>query len=201
MFWLSSSAACFSMCSRYTRNSSSIAHALGHVALDAEVTGDAPFRIVEAQIVAFDVDRGAVEAALVGLDMQPAAIEEIAPHAPAVRQVVLEEVLRRHPQELLARHAVLGEHGVVHFRHALVVEGVVERTLLVDGVVPPQGLVEHHEEEPVEGLREEHLEAIVGVHGERLPEFPEGGKAWHPEDTKPYASAPAVTGHVRWRTG
>jgi hypothetical protein len=43
-------------------------------------------------------------------------------------------------------------------------EDVIERRFLVDRVVPAHRLVEHHEEEAVEGLGEEHLEAIVGFH-------------------------------------
>jgi len=42
-------------------------------------------------------------------------------------------------------------------------EGVVEQRLLVGAVVPGDGLIEHHDEEPVEGLREEQLEeSVVG---------------------------------------
>ena len=45
-------------------------------------------------------------------------------------------------------------------------EDVVEQPLLVGVVVPPDRLVEHHEEEAVERLREQELEEVVGAHGQ-----------------------------------
>jgi hypothetical protein len=45
------------------------------------------------------------------------------------------------------------------------VEDVIEHFLLVDGVVPPDRFVEHHEEKAVQRLGEEQLQAIVGFHG------------------------------------
>ena len=137
--------------------------ALGHVALNTEVAGDAPFCVVEAEVVAFDPDGRAVDPPLVGLDVEPSAIEEIAPHAATVLDIVLEQVLRRHADERLACRAVLREEGVVGLRHALMLEDVVEHALFVDRVVPADGLVEHHEKEAVQRLREEQLETIVGV--------------------------------------
>ncbi len=57
--------------------------ALGDVALDAEVPGDAPVRIIEAQVVAFDLHRRAVGTPLVGFDVQPPAVEELPPDTAA----------------------------------------------------------------------------------------------------------------------
>jgi hypothetical protein len=93
--------------------------------------------------------------------MQPSAVEELAPHAPAVGDVVTKEIRGRRAQELLARHAVLRQHRVVYLRHTLVREHVVERRLPVRAVVPADGLVQHHEEEPVQGLREEDFEPVI----------------------------------------
>ncbi len=130
----------------------------GDVALDPEVPGDASGIVVEADVVALDPDRRPVGAAFVGLDVQPAAVEELAPHPPSVCEVVPEQIGRRGPEELLARDAVLGQHRVVDLGHALVGKHVVERGLLVHAHVPADRLVEHHEEEAVERLREEELE-------------------------------------------
>ena len=56
----------------------------GDVTLDAEVPGDPAFSVVEADVVAFDRRRVAVEPALLCLDVQAAAIEEAAPDPAAV---------------------------------------------------------------------------------------------------------------------
>ena len=82
-----------------------------------------------------------------------------------------EQIGGRESEELLARRPVLGEHRVVHLGDALVLEDVVERPLLVDRVVPADRLVEHHEEEAVERLREEQLEAIVGIESLQMGRF------------------------------
>ena len=137
---------------------------LGDVALDAEVAGDAALGVVETEVVAFDLDRRAVEPALVGFDMEPAMVEELAPDAAAVREVVLKQIPRRGAEKRLACGAVLGQHRVVDLGHTLVLEHVVEGALLVDRVVPLDGLVDHHEEEAVQRLRKEELETVVGVH-------------------------------------
>ena len=63
--------------------------AFGDVALNPEVAGDAPFGVVEAEVISVDPDRRAVNPPLVGLDVQPSAIEEIAPHAATVFEIVL----------------------------------------------------------------------------------------------------------------
>ena len=95
-----------------------------------------PSPIVETEVVAFDRDGRAVDPPLVGLDVQPAAIEEVAPDPAAVGEVVPEQIGRRRAQERLARRAVLRQHRVVDLRDALMLEDVVERALLVDRVVP-----------------------------------------------------------------
>ena len=139
--------------------------AFGHVPLNTEVAGDAFFGVVEAEVVPFDPDGRAVDPPLVGLDVEASAIEEIAPHAAAVLDIVLEEVLRRHADERVACRAVLREEGVVGLRDALMLEDVVEHSLFVDRVVPSDRLVEHHEKEAVQRLREEQLETIVRFDG------------------------------------
>jgi hypothetical protein len=141
------------------------ANAMRHVSLNAEVARDAALPIVEAQVVPFDRHRGSIGAALVGLDVQPAAIEELAPDLAAVRNVVPEQIGRRRTQELFSSRAVLRQHRVVDLCDALMCEHVVERLLLVDRVVPSDRLVEHHEEESVQRLGKEELQAIVGFHG------------------------------------
>ena len=135
---------------------------LGHVALNTEMAGDAFFGVVEAEVVPFDPDWRAVDTPLVSLDVEPSAIEEIAPHAATVLDIVAEQVLRRHAEKRFACRAVMRQKGVVGFRDALMLEDVVEHSLLVDRVVPADGLVEHHEEEAVQRLREEQLQTIVG---------------------------------------
>ena len=63
----------------------------GDIALDPEVADDTAVSVVQADVVAFDVDGRAVDAPLVGLDVQLATVEELAPHTPATPQVVLVE--------------------------------------------------------------------------------------------------------------
>ena len=138
--------------------------ALGDIPLDAEMAGNPPLGVVEAQVVAFDLDARPVDPALVGLDMKPAAIQEVAPDAASVLEIVPEKVLRCKPEKLFRRRAVLRQHRVVHLGDALMVEDVVEHRVLVDRIVPADRLVQHHEKESVEGLREEQVETIVGVH-------------------------------------
>ena len=135
------------------------------VTLDPEVPGDAPLSVVETEIVPFDPDRRPIDSALVGLDVEPAAIEEVAPDRAAGRQVVSKQIGRGRAEERLARGAILRQHRVVDLGDTLMLEDVVERLLFVDRVVPGDGLVEHHEEKAVERLREEQLETIVGFHG------------------------------------
>ena len=76
---------------------------LGDVALDAEVAGDAALAVVEAEVVSLDLDRRAVEPALVGFHMQTAMVEELAPDAAPMRKVVLEQIPWRGAEERLAR--------------------------------------------------------------------------------------------------
>ena len=137
---------------------------LGDVALDAEVAGDAALGVVEAKVVSLDLDRRAVEPALVGFHMQTAVVEELAPDAAAMRKIVLEQIPRRSAEERLTRGPVLGQHRVVDLGDPLVLEHVVEDAFLVDRVVPLDRLVDHHEEETVQRLRKEELETIVSVH-------------------------------------
>ena len=99
----------------------------------------------------------AVDPALVGVDVQVAAVEQLPPQLAPARQVVREEVARTQAEELLARGAVLRQHRVVDPRHALVLEHIVEQPLLVAPGAPLDRLVEHHEEEAVERLREQKL--------------------------------------------
>ena len=74
----------------------------GDVALDPEVAGDAPVSVVEADVVPFDEDRIAVEAAFLRFDMEAPAIEELPPHPARVAQVVREQLPRRDADELIA---------------------------------------------------------------------------------------------------
>jgi hypothetical protein len=129
------------------------------------VPGNAALLVIETDVVAFDPHRRTVDTALVSLDMKPAAIEKLAPDAAPVRRVVAKVFHRRGAEERFARRPVLREHRVVHLRHALMFEHVVENALFVDRVVPMDGLVDHHEEEAVQRLRKEELETVVGVHG------------------------------------
>ena len=124
-----------------------------------------PSPIVEAQIVPLDRHGRSIDPALVRLDVQPAAVEELAPDPAAVGDVVPEQIRRCRAQERLSRRAILRQHRVVDLGDALMVEDVVEHLLLVDRVVPPDRLVEHHEEEAVQRLGEKQLQAIVGFHG------------------------------------
>jgi hypothetical protein len=65
---------------------------------------------------------------------------------------VFEQIVGGSSQKLFPGHPVLRQHGVVHLGDALVCEDVIEGFLLVDGSVPLDRLVEHHEEEAVERL-------------------------------------------------
>jgi glutaredoxin len=134
----------------------------GDVALDAEVPGEASLGVVEADVIAFNPDlRAVVEAAFLGFDPELAPVEEVAPEAASVGHVVPVEVAGPQTDELLARRPVLGEHRLVHLGDALMLEDVIEGRVLVGGVVPADRLVEHHEEDAVERLREEERQAVV----------------------------------------
>ena len=137
---------------------------LRDVPLDAEMAGNSALGIVETEVVTFDPDRCPVDPSLVGFHVQTPAIEEFAPDTAAVGQIVTEEVFRCRAEKLLARGAVLREHRVVDLGHPLMLEDVVENALLVDRIIPTDGLVDHHEEEAVQRLRKEELETVVGVH-------------------------------------
>jgi len=135
------------------------AFAPGHVALNAEVSGDSAGGIVEAEVVPFNRYRRAIELALVGFHVQPSRLEKAPPHFAAVREVVFIKIIGGEAEELLARRAVLREHGIVDFGHALVQKDIIQNLVFVDGVVPAHRLVEHHEKEAVERLRKKQFEA------------------------------------------
>ncbi len=63
-------------------------HLLGDVALDAEVADQAVRVVVQTDVVTLDVDRAAVEPALVGGQVQLSAVEELLPDRAAARHVV-----------------------------------------------------------------------------------------------------------------
>src|SRR5262245_60380235 len=145
----------------------------GDVTLDAEVPGDASAAIVETDVVPLDEDRITVQSALLCFEVQPSAIEELAPDPTAVIEIVREQLARCDTDELVAGCAVLLQHRVVDLGHAMVIERVLEQRILAGAVVPGERLVQHHEEEAVERLREKELQAVVGrVHGSVSFQYP-----------------------------
>jgi hypothetical protein len=131
---------------------------LGHIALDAKVAGDAARLVVKTDVVSLDPHRGAVHPAFFRFDVKPSTVEELAPDAAAVGQIVPEQIRGGPPDEFLPHRAVLHQHGVIDPRDALVGEDVVQHLLLIHAVIPPHRFVEHHEEETVQRLGEEQLE-------------------------------------------
>jgi len=87
-----------------------------------------------------------------GLDVQLTAVEELPPDAAARLEIVPIQIGWRQPQELVVHRAVLRKHYSVHLRHTLMPKDVVEELLFVRLHVPPDGLVEHHEEKTIQRL-------------------------------------------------
>jgi len=73
------------------------AFALGHLALNAEVSGDPAGGIVETNVVPFNRHRRPVELALIGFNMQSSRIEKAPPHFAAMREVVLIKIMKKKP--------------------------------------------------------------------------------------------------------
>jgi len=131
------------------------------IALDTEMAGDTTLLIVDAEIVTFDPDRRSIHPPLVGLGMDVPRVEHRAPSRLSGVDVVREELRRRFPDELRQRDAILASVGFIDDRHSLVMKHVLEQRVFVDVIVPLDGLIDHHDEEPVDRLREEQLAQAI----------------------------------------
>ena len=130
---------------------------VGDVALDPDVSRHPAELVANHEVVSLDAHGSAVATALVGLAVQRPGIEHGAPSGTTAREVVGVEVRRRHADELGQFAPVLPRVRVVGDGHPLVVKHVVEQRFLVRGSAPVDRLIEHHDEEAVEGLRKEQL--------------------------------------------
>ena len=72
-----------------------------------------------------------------------------------------EEFRRRFPNELGQGHTVLASIGFVDDRHALMLKDMFEQRVLVRRVVPLDRLIQHHDEKPIDRLREEQLAQAI----------------------------------------
>ena len=89
------------------------------------------------------------------------------------RQIVREELSGRGAEDFFGLRCVeLRENGGIDLRHALMLEHVIEHAVLVDVVSPFDGLVEHHEEEPVHRLRKKKLEQSFILDAVRVRHVP-----------------------------
>src|SRR5512140_2742004 len=94
--------------------------------------------------------------------MVMAAVEEFAPSRLGHLKIVREELRRGLPQQFVSTRSVeLREDCRIDLCHALMLEHVLEHFVLVDGIAPFDGLIDHHEEEPVHGLRKEQFEQLL----------------------------------------
>jgi len=80
-----------------------------------------------------------------------------------MREVVLVKIIRRQADKLLARAAILRQHRVVDFRHALVRKNIIQNFFFINRIVPAHRLVEHHEKEAVERLRKKHFQSFFAL--------------------------------------
>ena len=142
---------------------------LGDVALDPEVPEDPAGAVVQADVVALDPDRRAVELPFVGLDVEAPGVEDISRQSafPGAGMSWANSWPACCPISWSLPRAVLREHRVVDLGDPLVGEDVVERCLLVGGARPVHRLVEHHEEEAVERLGEEQLQQLPALEHSR----------------------------------
>jgi len=104
--------------------------AVGDVTLNAEMSGDPALPVVDAEVMAFDANRSAVHAPLVGLDVDMPRIEHRAPPLLPALDVVREELRRCFPDHVLEQSPVLPGVGLVRDRHPLVSKDIVEQCLL-----------------------------------------------------------------------
>ena len=129
--------------------------ALRSVTLDTEVSRDAPLTVIETDVVALHPHSASVRSALITLDVQSARIQHLAPKLPALFRGVREQHPRRRPDDLLGRNLVLMKESVIHLHDPLMIEHILQGSLLVDAVIPANGFVQHHEEEPSSGCEEQ----------------------------------------------
>ena len=167
---------------------------IGDIALYPQVSGDAALIVVDTQIVAFDAHGRAVHAALIRLRMEMTGVEHRTPSRLSGLDIVREELRRRFSNELVKRHSILLCVCLVYDRHALMREDVIENRVFVSRVVPDDGLIEHHDEKPIDRLREEELAKVVGRerHG-GIPSLSISGQATATRDNvgRKRASQPA----------
>lgn len=133
------------------------------------MSGDPSAIVVDAEVVALDAHRSAIHAALVRLRVQVAGVEHRAPTCLAPVQIVREKLRGSLPDEILQRNPVLPGVRFVCNRHALVLKDVFEQRVLVSRVVPLDGLIEHHDEKPIDRLREKKLAEAIGGNGQGNP--------------------------------
>src|SRR6185503_381856 len=139
-----------------------------------EMSRDPPLFVVHADVMTFDAHGRTIHPSLVGLHMRVAGIEHRAPARLARFDIMREELRWRLADELRDGYAILPRVRLVHDRHPLMIKHIIEQRVLVRAVVPLDGLVQHHDEEPVDRLREEELAEMVGRngHGGTAAEYP-----------------------------
>ena len=138
------------------------AMAIGDIALNPEMSGDSAAIVVDAEIVAFDAHRSAIHAAFVRLGVDVPSVKHRAPSRFATLEIMREELSWRLSDELRKRNPILSGVGFVGDGHTLMLKDVIEYRVFVGRVVPLDGLIEHHDEKPIDRLREKQLAQAVG---------------------------------------
>ena len=97
-----------------------------------------------------------IDALLLCLKLDGANVEQFAPQAIICPANPGDELLGCHPQHVLPGNSVPVQHALTNVCHPQVAQRILQQPDFVGCAIPRQRLIEHHKDEPVRRLLEEH---------------------------------------------